>query len=202
MSLDWTTTLVTAAEDQPVSLPEAKAHLRISDSITDEHSYIDTLVVAATRIVEKYTGRALITQTHDLFLSDFPGTDNIRVPMPELQSVTTLKYKDTDGTQSTWAGSNYIVETDGLIGRVVLAYGKSWPTDTLYPSLPIAVRFVAGYGDEPGDVPEPLHQAILIQVAELYENREASVIGTIHKLTKAVERLCDNYRVWYTGPEV
>jgi len=67
----------------------------------------------------------------------------------ETQSV---KYKDSDGTETTMTvTTDYLWETnEDQIGRIVLPYEKSWPTDTLYPSKPITIKFVCGWTSAAG----------------------------------------------------
>ncbi len=168
--------LVTAPGVEPVSLAEAKSHLRVDT--TDDDALITALITAAREQVENDTRRALVTQTWDYVLDAFPSGSEIVLPLPPLQSVTSITYRDKDGNSSTFDASNYVVDTAGMFGRVVLKSGVTWPSVTLYPAGAVTVRFVAGYGDA-GAVPQSLKQAILLLVGHLYENREAAIMGTI-----------------------
>jgi uncharacterized phiE125 gp8 family phage protein len=120
----------------------------------------------------------------------------MRIPKPPLQSVSSIKYKDDDGTETTWSASGYIVDTDSEPGRVVLAYGESWPSVTLYPAAPIQVTYVAGYGDDPHDLPQHLRQAMLMLLAHWHEHREASGEVRLSDVPFAVESLVRLHRVW------
>lgn len=142
---------------------------------TTEDPVLTALIEAARQKVEDLTGRALVTQTWDLFMDGWPY--EILVPYPPLQSVTTLKYTDENGDQQTWASSNYTVDTGKEPGRIVRAYNVVWPTvrDVINN---VEVRFVAGYGD-PGDVPQLLKQAILVMAGHWYEERTPTVTGAI-----------------------
>jgi len=139
------TTLVTPPTYYALTLDEAKDHLRITHS--DEDPYIQALVFSAQAYAEQFLRRKLITQTWNVFLNNWPGGDVIALPFGQLQSVTHVKYTDTDGDQSTFSSADYIVDTDSDPGRIVLGYGETWPTATLYPSNPIEIQFVCGYGD-------------------------------------------------------
>jgi len=190
----WSLTEVTAPSAEPISTAEAKLHLRVD--ISEDDAVIDRLVGAARRRVEQFTRHALITQTWRLSLSEWPSGDAIEVPLPPLQSVgVSIKYKDTAGNESTFSSSSYIVDTDPTPGRIVLAYGESWPGTALYPTSPIAVQFTAGFGDAGSDVPEDIRQAILLLVGHYYENREASVaVGNVQVLPLGVASLLWEYR--------
>ena len=62
-----------APAKEPVTLTEAKAHLRIEQEIDDEDDYVTALITAAREQVEIYCNRALITQTVQLKTDRFPG---------------------------------------------------------------------------------------------------------------------------------
>ena len=166
--------IVTAPAAEPVSLVEIKLHLRLDANDDTEDDLLTALIKSAREYIESYTRRALVTQTWDYFLEGLPEGDEIWLPYPPLQSVTSLKYRDTDGNETTWDSSNYIVDTNSFIGRIKLAYGVSWFTDTLYPANPITVRFVCGYGDA-DEVPVGIKSAVKLLVAHWYEHREAVV---------------------------
>lgn len=193
------TKLITAPTVEPITKIEAKAHLRVTTA--DDDTYIETLIKAARKHIEEaILNRALITQTWEYYLDEFPAENYIEIPYPKLQSITSLKYKDSDGNETTWNSSNYITDIVSVPGRIVLAYGKSWPSLTLYPSNPITIKFVAGYGDAATTVPEPIIQAILILVAHLYEAREMYVVGTtITDVPFSVYSLCASYRIFRFG---
>ncbi len=137
-------TLVTAPTAEPVSLTEAKAHLRVDISTDD--TLIEALIMAAREYCEGFQRRAYVTQTRELILDRFPSTGaTIELPMAPLRSVSSIKYTDKDGVETTWAASNYIADTKSEPGRVSLGYGKSWPSTTLRPINGVSIRYVVGY---------------------------------------------------------
>ena len=191
------TALVTAPTKEPISLAEAKLHLRLPVDFLDDDILVERLIQTARERAENITRRRYITQTWDYFLDDWPEEDYIEVPFPPLLSVTTVKYKDSDGTQTTWAATNYIVDIKAEPGRVVLADGISWPSDSLYPSNPIEVRFVCGYGAAPDTVPANIKSAMLLMVGELYERREEAIVGQgINQVELSTEALLYSYRIF------
>lgn len=189
-------TLVAGPAVEPATTSEAKSHLRVD--ISDDDTLIDNLVTAMRDHVETITRRALITQTWDYVLDAFPQDDELVLPLPPLQSVTSVKYTDTDDNESTFSSDNYRVDTDSEPGRIVLKNGYTWPSDTLKSVGGVVVRFVAGYGDAASDVPQAIIQALLLMVGHLYENREAAQFvagGNVQVLPMGIEMLLWPYRV-------
>lgn len=160
--------------EEPVSLAEAKKHLRVDTS--DDDTLVEGRIQTAREFVEGFTSRALITQTWKRELDDWPCADEIALPRPPLVSVASVMYVDSAGVSSTFAATNYDVDKVSEPGRIVLGYGKSWPTATLRPMSPIAVTYVAGYGAAAA-VPQWVKQAMLLLVGHWYENREATITG-------------------------
>lgn len=160
-----------------------------------DDTLLTSLITVAREYAENYLNRALITQTWELVLDDWPSEDYIDIPMSPLQSVTSIKYKDTAGTEATWSSAEYIVDADSFVGRIVPAYGYSWPSMSLYPVSGIRIRFVAGYGDAATDVPERFRHAILLLAAFLYERREAAIETALQEIPFGVKALLGFDRV-------
>lgn len=154
---------------EPVTAQEALDHLRL-DAVT-EYNLIEALVTAAREHVEQVTARALITQTWQLTLDAFPTV--IRPPRPRLQSASSLQYVDTNGTTQTLATSEYRVDTQQEPGRITEAFGQFWPS-TRDVTGAVTLTYVAGYGDAPSDVPQPIKQAMLLLIGSWYEQRQST----------------------------
>ncbi len=185
----------TAPAQEPVGLEEMKDWARIDDA--DSDATISGNIIAARRWVEAFTHRALITQTFVFKIDSFPGpiTTVMELPGGNTQTLTSIAYLDTDGNSQTWASANYIADLVSEPALVGLAYNIDWPSIREW-SLPITITYNAGHGDDPGDVPEELRTAIKILAAELYENREDSIVGaTIMGVPWSAQRLADPYRI-------
>ncbi len=180
-------TLVTPPTDLPVSLAMVKDHLRLNDGDAADEALVMGLVRAATETVEAYTGRALITRTLRLSLDAAPAgrfepsfrigvrlgplERAIELPMPPLIGVTSIVTYDDADTATTFAASNYLVDTAREPGRVALRNGAMWPAGADRAANAIEITYTAGYGAGMADVPEPIRQAILAHIAQLYEYR-------------------------------
>ena len=185
--------VVTPPSVEPITLVEAKLHCKVD--LTTDDDLITALIVAAREEIERRTWRALISQTLELILADWPGGSWIELPRAPLQSIASVKYKDKDGNETTWSSANYLAGTDSVPGVLALAWSASWPSVDLYPVEPIRIRFVAGYGLA-ASVPQSLKQAILLLVAHWYEAREAAGDSVSEKagIPFGVEALIRSYR--------
>jgi len=138
------TKLVTAPTGMLISLDEAKTHLRVDH--TEDDGYIQALIMSGITMAEVITNRRFLTQTWKAYADEWPA-NFFTIPFGNLQSITSVKYISSDATLNTVVSTQYISDTDSDPGRVVLGYEKTWPTATLYPSNPIYIEFVCGYGD-------------------------------------------------------
>jgi uncharacterized phiE125 gp8 family phage protein len=161
--------LITAPQAEPITLAEAKSHLRITAN--DEDALIETWIKAAREYCEGYQNRAYITQTWELALDSFPNERIMKIPLPPLQSVTSIKYYDTEGTETVFPSDDYEVDTYSEPGRISLGYGKSWPSSILRPVNGVIITFTAGYGDTAADVSEKVKQAIKVLIGLLIMRR-------------------------------
>jgi hypothetical protein len=180
-----------------------------------DDALITSLIAGATSMVENYTRRSLVTQTWDLFLDAivdpqgpvsyrFPleqapyylsGTPRmqpwIELPRGPVQSITQVDTFDDDNVAVTFNSSLYYLDGSGLVPRLVLERGETWPGG-LREVAAIRVRYVTGFGAASA-VPEQIKLAIKQAVMHFYENRT----GT--ELPSGVRMLLDPFRslrVW------
>ncbi len=184
--------LATPPAVEPVSLEEAKAHLRLD--LDEDDALVGRLVSAARQWCELATRRAFVDTAFDLCLDGFPPCRGpIKVGRSGLRSVASVQYLAADGTDTTLAPSAYAVVA-GDAGRIVPAYGTPWPAHRRFPES-VRVRLTIGYGTSADDVPACVKQAILLLVGHWYENREQVLVGTISKSIEfAADALLDPVR--------
>ena len=187
--------LVSAPGLEPVSLAEAKLHLRVD--IDEDDTYISSLVSMARDSIERELGLSMINQTWDLRLGGFgnPPSDSpvarIRIPNPPLVSVTSITYIDVAGSGQVLSSGSYRV-LDGTPGEIFPAYGQTWPAARWEPEN-VVVRYVSGFGAAATDVPPALRHAIKLLVGTGYENRETVITGLMVMEIPSVKRLLAGY---------
>lgn len=186
--------IITPPQSEPVSLAEAKEHLRIDG--TDHDNLLTSLISAARRAAEEFCRRAFITQTWKLIFDADEVIDDIEVPRPPLQSVTSIAYYDQGGAQQAFASTNYWVDTDSGPGRIYLRKGATWPT-AMRDKGSLEVQYKAGYGDAGANVPDDIRRAILRIIADMFEHPEDVITGTIiNTVPKNAVWLLQPYRIY------
>lgn len=187
---------------EPISLAEAKAHLRVD--ITDDDAVIQNYIRAARTNLERVYDVAFITQSLVLGRDYFPNVYGvgfspssgwwlgstwlaqydlqqlrygyIDLPRWPTQSVTSVTYLDPTGAAQTWASSNYLLDADSRPSRLTLNLGKTFPATAPLPGA-VKVEVVAGH-TIPELVPDDWKSALKLYLGELYENREDTIVDT------------------------
>lgn len=186
--------LITAPDEEPVTLAELKEHLRIYSDVTADDDLLEEIITSAREYVEEQTNRALLTQEWELYLDKWPDENYIRIPFGNLQEAT-VKYANSLSVETTLVeGTDYYLELNGdQLGRVVLPNNTSWPSDTLLSSNPIVVSFKCGWEDAE-DIPKKYLTAIKMVASDLYENREMQSERPYHE-NMTINRLLSSVRL-------
>ena len=176
---------------EPVTLAELRKQLGLTATGSPEShlddAYVTGLGKAARQYVERVTGHPLMTQTWRMTLADFPPSRDraIYLAKPPVQSVASVTYIDSTGTEQTWSSSEYEVDTRGLAPRLKPLPGYSWPTTGDYLNA-VTVTTVNGHAatsspvtDAAENVPEEAKHAIKLLVTHWYDQRAPVNVGNI-----------------------
>ncbi len=186
------TLLLSGPAVEPISLAEAKAHLRVDASAED--TLIQSLIMASRLHIEAALDLALVTQSWRYRRDIWPANGIIDLPLRPAQSVTSIKiYKDRS-TADTLDADAFVLDGDGNPARLVWQGGVTIPHSPLVANG-IEIDLIAGFGDIPSDVPQSIRHALLLLVAHWYENREPVEIGAaVLPIPLAVSSLLAPYR--------
>lgn len=171
---------------EPVSLEEAKDHLRVDSA--DDNVLITSLITTARRFIESQTGKALIDQTWELRL-DKAG-ETVLIPKAPLSVVSKIEVISESGVTTEVSSSLYDSDTpDDSPGRVKLKEGCTWPDHRGFDSF--IVTFIAGYGAAATDVPDELKQGMLQLIGHYYDGRQGE------ELPSGVEALINLHKIYW-----
>jgi uncharacterized phiE125 gp8 family phage protein len=160
--------VVTPPATEPVTLTQAKAALRVD--LSDDDTYITSLITSAREQVEIDTGRALITTAFKYRIDRF--YDEIYLPKPKLISVSGIQYYDVNGTLQTLSSTYYQADAYSFPGVIYPGVATTYPQTQSGKVNAVIISYTGGYGDDATDVPQSLRDAILMLIQERYNKRD------------------------------
>jgi len=167
---------------EPVTLAEAKAHLRLTTA--DADAQVSRLIVAARKLIERRTGLALIQQGWSAFSDDWPMSGALHLPVWPVIEIVALKVHGEEEEPQEIDPAHYFTDLVSRPARLVLRPWRVWARPGRIANG-IEVAFAAGFGASAGTVPEALREAILRAVAHWHERRgddaadEAPPVGAL-----------------------
>jgi uncharacterized phiE125 gp8 family phage protein len=169
-----TSYLLAGPAEEPLTLAETKAYLRLDDEAED--ALVTTLIVAARLHVEGVTGRALLAQSWRLVLDSWPESRIVKLPVAPLISLTAITAYDADGTGHDISLAQFLPETAVAPARLMLPQTIAG-MPALRERMGLEIDYVAGFGTEASDVPADIRQALLRLVAYWFEHRDAVIVA-------------------------
>jgi uncharacterized phiE125 gp8 family phage protein len=183
---------------EPVTLSEAKAHLRV-DTTTDD-AYIGSLITAAREWCEQYLDRTLIHTQWVMRFDRFPpsGIQAVELPRPPMvasgtATAVSITFTAEAGETGTYSTAEYRVDRDSTPGAIKPIYGTTWRPHRQDDNA-ISVTWWAGYGASGTSVPAAIRHAILMLVGLWYERRMAADSMGGDEIPFGVKSLLDSQR--------
>ena len=163
-------------ELEPVSLGDAKRHLRLTVDQTDDDLYILAIIATARRLIERRLGTSLMRQ--QLRATWAASEETLEIPYSPLYNEAEYEpLVEADGVEVD--DGDYTVDTD------------SKPSLIVFDPVPSGVLFVTYWAGvaTTNEIPPQLRTAILLFVGHLYAHREAVSEDGASELPMAVEML-------------
>jgi len=190
-------TRIITPPDELITVAQAAAFMRL-DSYASESDVISAITTASRQWCEEYLNRAIGPQTLETIRDGFPiyGKRGVTLRSP-LISLTSVKYLDTSNTEQTLTLNTDFFLDDDSDQPAVRPY-STWPV-ALGISNSVKVRYTAGYNDPSESpntwpLPKTIRQAMLMLIADMYENREAQSEKPL-TANRTIENLLSMYRL-------
>ena len=188
------------AVNEPVSLDDAKLHLRVDGTADDD--LISSMITSARTSCERRMQRSILPQSWMLTQSSFrhpwadhrahalhglgfasgwyqarwhAAPDSILLPHPPIRAVTSVTYLDETVQRVTLDPSAYRLAVIGEMLAMLRPVGAPWPCTAREPDA-VVVTYDAGWED-PEQIPSPIISWIKLRLGALYENREEYAAG-------------------------
>lgn len=180
---------------EPVTLDEAKAHLRVDFS--EDDTLIQSQITACREWMEKALNLTMVERTATIYAPHF--AECFQLPYTPLQSVSSVQYWSYDSPSTLETASTDLYRVDTLNGQVYRAYSEYWPSTAVrHDAVQIAVTVGHPPAGSPLDyganVPESLKAALLLLLGNVYEHREEHITGTIISTFPTAKMLMQTYR--------
>lgn len=170
----------------PVSLPEAKAQLRLHESVYEFDAEVDGFLRDAAAWVEEYTGHILeqreVTETVNGF-----AAPRLRAWPIASDAAVAVSYQ-VAGAPVVVAGAK--IDVSRRPARLLPGEGNCWPR--VAATTPVTITVTAGYAAE-DDVPRNLRRAILVLVGAYDADREGG--EALAQAEESARRLCSRFKV-------
>jgi len=182
--------LLTPPVNEPLTLAEAKAFLRVEHG--DDDAVIIALIAAARVHVEAMTRRALLAQTWRFVLDAWPRDGRFAPRIGPLRELVAVRLVDADGEARAIDGESFFVD----VGANVIAapcFALPAPRSHGRARAGIELDVRCGYGADADDVPADLRQAVRLLLAHWYDHRVATADGAL--VPASVSALIAPYRM-------
>ena len=173
---------------EPVSLAEAKSHLRVDADFDGDDQYVMSLISAARYHVETVCDRTLIRSQWQIKLDTFPSWD-IELPRPPITTGDiVVTYIPSNGVYQPVPFANFREDRDATPAVIRPQWNRTWPS-TRGAENDVVITYGAGYGEDGRSVPAPARHAMLMLIGGWYANRESIIQGAMNPVPMAVEML-------------
>jgi len=178
MEIKGIVSVVTQPTVEPITLAQAKSHLRIDGN--DDDTYIALCITAARSYFEKSCEITIASTTLKLSLDYFE--DVLYLPLGPVQSIEDITYWDENQAEQSMA--DWQEDLASGPARLMPILSEDWPATAEILNA-VEITYVAGFVNAAA-VPELLKAGIKFYMGHLYENREAVTEGTLSEVPLAV----------------
>lgn len=173
--------VVVAAESEPLTVSDVKS-LSVID-YTGYEAQIGLYIAGARDYVEQYCGTRLVTQTLSFKCDKFG--DFAALPLAPVQSVASIEYVDSDGSNRALDADVYELRADGYDVSIALKYGRSWPIQQV--GSRVSITLVVGYSVA-FELPPAVKSALILRVQREFSIAERNLFISQERIEGVGER--------------
>lgn len=161
----------------PVTLSEIKRHLRLHNDFVDDDDYLMVLREVATQMAENYINKAISKTLNTIRIDDF-NSDFIKIMEGNFLSVV-------DVTDSGGSSIGTVKQTSVHYDFFTIEWTASIASD------PLTITFYTGFEED--QTPNVIKHAILIKIADLYDNQRSDYNWNGYADNKVFETILNAY---------
>ncbi len=191
---------------EPISLPDAYAHLHIdtygSPPASDHDAWLEDIGIPGARSwAEAYLGKTLAQTTLELTTDVFPSGDYIDLPGGPVREIVSVTYLDGAGILTNYYVDQFQLDTYSEPHRLYLANEAEWPTEVRAERNAVRIQYIAGYSlptDSPqttSPIPKRTRIGMLLMLGHLWRNREDTTTVKLDMLPTGSRSFLDWDRV-------
>lgn len=190
--------LTSPAITEPVTLTEAKSHLQVDLTFTEDDAKITRLITVAREHVERRTRKLMAVANVEMYFDDFPC--EVDFPWYPVNGLVSIAYKDASGDQQSIeiAGNgDLILKKFNLPAKLILLnMPDTYKSVSRYSVENVVITFSAGYGSEIWPLPQYLKQAMLVCIRDMYDNPESMDAKKLYTMPMAAENIIANETIY------
>lgn len=164
--------LITPSTLTPVTLTEAKDHLKVSGS--DEDTLVQSYLNAAIQRVENYRQSPVMSSEWELYGKYWPTSFNLQ--KHPVSAINSVKYYDDDNALQTVAPANYRLQDFRVPCRLEFDSDFTQPS-TFDREFPIVVNFQAGFTYAASGSYALIKEVIFLELGTYHEMRQTELAG-------------------------
>lgn len=174
---------------EPITLEQAKQHLRLSVNDASEDAVIESVITDARGWVENYTGLLLSSRNLHEAISGFGAT----LRMWPISEIFAVQYRDAGGVETELPADAYFMQAASRPASLLPLGDARWPA--IYPGSHITIFARAGFvnAEEITNFSPNLLRAMKVLITEFYENRGAPELS--EHAEEVARRLCSATKV-------
>ena len=202
--MDFSLRVITPAAGEPLTLAQAKSHLKIPADLTDEDADVQLYLSAARDYIEQAYNVRFMPQQIEIIFHFFPKGDRFLLPLTPIQSVDYIHYTGSDLVERSLDPTKDVrLSIHRKPAQIVLPWAQVWPPIILDTADAVRIGVTAGFitGGSPETLPLPFGAlaAIRLMITHMYENRSAVTLGTLEKtdpVALGIDHLMGNVRLF------